>query len=221
MFVPDLDMTNNNDEESECGLDSDSDMEDNKIYVETREGISYSFEPEYVNHVEFINAIMKSDITSGKRDNPINLSFISNDIMINLVRYIDEHKGEDFIPDKQHPNRVLVKKMSQWDIDYFNEILEVDTLPLNQIYKNIEKYIMSARYLMFDTFLSKLNCFVAHIPNRKLRKQDFIQLFTIQEDSDEDSESEDVNEQLENLDLNPDTDMVIIDGMELERKVDE
>ena len=216
MFVnlPEQIEIDNNDE-SEGGLDSDSDMEDNKIYLETREGFGYSYEPEYVNHVEFINAITKSDITSGKRDNPININFISREIMTNIDTYIKYHKGEDYIPSKENPNEVLTKKMTEWDISYFKHILEINEKPLDQLYPNIEKYIMAARYLMYDTFLSKLNCFVAHIPNMYVKKQDFISLFTIEEESESEEE---VDIQMDNLNL--DTDMVIIDGVELERKED-
>ena len=115
-------------------------------------------------------------------------------------------ESEDYKPKKSDREKPINKKLNGWDIMFFKHILEINSTALKDLGPKIERYIFAARYLMFDTFLCKLNCFVANIPNIYVSRNDFIKLFSIQEEPDEEGEEEE--NQQENND-------------ELEEKVDE
>ena len=198
-------MTDIDYNDSEGGLDESDSEQDTKIYLVTKDGMEYSYEPEYVQYIELVNCIMKGDSTCGTKDDPIPLTFISSEEMYHIDLYIKEHKGEDYIPNEN--DEEIAKKLPEWDIDFFKHILETNDKPLDQIYPNINKYIMAARYLMFSTFLSKLNCFTAHLVNIYVKRRDFMQLFSIEEESESEVEE--------------DTDLVIRDQDEIEEKRDE
>ena len=80
-----------------------------------------------------------------------------------LKDYIEYHKDTDSCPDKDI-NLTYQEKMCLWDRNFMKRIYD------NNIF---DEFLKLANYLMYDTLISKLCCYIAYSETFN----DYIQLF--------------------------------------------
>lgn len=170
-------------EDEEHGLDSDEER-DPIIYLESNEGLVCDFNENYLKNIQLITTILESDKMAGRTENnTVRLSFVDNEILLILQKYIEHHKENDYVLVPRDYSQSYHEKVTRWDrnfldsLNLFNEE-ESDKKTL------LERLYFALQYLMYDAFLQKLSCKIGNI---QLDNDEYIKLFNtiyINEDSD-------------------------------------
>ena len=146
-----LEEKNNSDNESLGGLDEDD--EEDFVYIQSHDGMIVEFNVKFVEKIKLINTILKSDLDAGRsKDDPIILNRIDDEILDMLKDYINHYKELDYIVDT-NPEKPYYQKMNLWDRLFVKNAQKKDKLI---------KLLEIGQYLMFDTLVSKIQCFLAN-----------------------------------------------------------
>ena len=163
------------------GLDSDSETE-NLIYLQSNQGLICDFEENYLKNITLVTTILESDNTAGRtKENSIRLSFVDNEMMLILQKYINHHREEDYIPQPRVYTQVYHQKISRWDRNFLDSL---DIYTNSDDKKEKRKRIFNAlQYLMYESFFKKLCCKIGNISIDTNEYNDFFNI--IESDSEE------------------------------------
>lgn len=176
------------------GLDFDE--EETLIYLKSNEGLICDFKESYLNNIELVKTILRSDRTAGRTENDaISLSFVDNEVMLILQKYIEHHKEKDYSPEARNYNKSYNNKITRWDRHFLNNLdLGLDSESnedADEPKPLIERLYYALQYLMYDTFFRKLSC---KIGNTRITDEEYRNYFsTIDVKSNSDSDEKENN----------------------------
>lgn len=169
------------------GLDSDE--EPKLIYLRSNEGIICDFEENYLDNIQLVKTILESDKTAGRtEDDAIPLSFVDNEVMLILQKYIEHHKDKDYSPEARNYAQSYNEKLTRWDRNFLNSLdLENENGNEDEEYDKplLERLYYALQYLMYDTFFKKLSCKIGNVTVTHEEYRNFFSTIDINSEDEE------------------------------------